>query len=314
MTLSSWHRLYSSPSSPQGLQPLCHPLLSRHGLTLWLKRDDLLHPTISGNKWRKLKYILRQALSDQALGILSFGGAYSNHLHALAAAGHQLGLPTVGIVRGEASSRHNPTLSDARHWGMTLEFVDRQQYRRRQDADWLAELALRYPGFLMVPEGGSCALAFPGVAELWQELWQEPRQAEQQIDEVILPVASGGTLAGLLSARSAHCRVRGYAVLKGAHWLTDEICRLYPPAAQDAGWQLMLDHHGGGYAKCSASDRAEIDTLASQLGIPLEPIYSGKALLGLFRDIAAGVYPAGSRLVFIHTGGLQGARGTQGLR
>ncbi|WP_417617773.1 1-aminocyclopropane-1-carboxylate deaminase/D-cysteine desulfhydrase [Oceanisphaera sp.] len=305
MTLSSWHRLYSSPPAASCLQPLHHPLLTRHGLTLWLKRDDLLHPTISGNKWRKLKYILRQALSDRATGILSFGGAYSNHLHALAAAGHQLALPTVGIVRGEASSRDNPTLSDARHWGMSLEFVDRQQYRRRQEAGWLAELAQRYPGYLVVPEGGSCALALPGVAELWQELGQRL----PGLDEVILPVASGGTLAGLLSARPSHCRVTGYAVLKGASWLADEICRLYPPAAQDDGWQLALDHHGGGYAKCSASDRAEIALLASQLAIPLEPIYSGKALLGLFRDIAAGAYPAaGSRLLFIHTGGLQGAR------
>lgn len=309
MTLSFWHQLYSSPPPAQWLQPLHHPLLTRYELSLWIKRDDLLHPTISGNKWRKLKYILRQALSEQSAGILSFGGAFSNHLHALAAAGHQLALPTVGIVRGESSSRDNPTLSDARRWGMTLEFVDRRQYRRRQDGDWLAELAQRYPGYLIVPEGGSCAQALPGVAELWQELWQQL----PDVDEVILPVASGGTLAGLLSARPAHCRIRGYAVLKGASWLADEICRLYPPAAQDDGWQLALDHHGGGYAKCSASDQVEIEQLASQLAVPLEPVYSGKALLGVFRDIAAGAYPAGSRLVFIHTGGLQGARSMIGL-
>lgn len=301
---SCWQQLYQlQPPSP--LQRLCHPLLEQHRLTLWIKRDDLLHPFISGNKWRKLKYILRQALSEQASGILSFGGAYSNHLHALAAAGHRLSLPTVGVVRGEPQS-NNPTLADARRWGMTLEFVDRQQYRRRQDADWLAELARHYPGYRIVPEGGSCPQALPGVAELWPELEQEL----PALDELILPVASGGTLAGLLSARPANTRVRGYAVLKGAGWLKEEVCRLYPPAAQDNGWQLELNHHGGGYAKSSATDKAAIAELAEQLKVPLEPIYSGKALLGLFRDIEAGRYAAGSRLLFVHTGGMQGARGT----
>lgn len=322
MTLSAWHHLYATCPRAQRLQPLQHPLLAQHQLTLWVKRDDLIHPTISGNKWRKLKYILRNALLEGDRGILSFGGAYSNHLHALAAAGHYLGLPTVGIVRGEASSADNPTLRDAQAWGMTLVFVDRQQYRRRQDSDWLLELAQRYPKYRIIPEGGSCADALPGVAELWQEIEQELSQAPQQsfnqqpltIDEVILPVASGGTLAGLLSARPSHTRIKGYAVLKGAQWLADEICRLHPNAADDPGWQLSLEHHGGGYAKCSAADNADINLLASQLVLPLEPIYSGKTLLGLFRDIAAGAYPAGSKLVFLHTGGLQGARGSLRLR
>ncbi len=299
--LSAWKKLYQ-PQRPSPLQRLFHPLLEQHALALWIKRDDQLHPRISGNKWRKLKYILRQALSEQASGVLSFGGAYSNHLHALAAAGHELSLPTLGIVRGEPHSRHNPTLSDARRWDMALEFVDRQQYRQRQEPAWLSKLSRRYPGFLIVPEGGSCPQALPGVAELWQELSQE-------VDEVILPVASGGTLAGLLSARPAATRVRGYAVLKGASWLAGEVCRLYPAAGQDPGWRLELDHHGGGYARCSTVDQAAIAELAAQLGIPLEPIYSGKAMLGLFRDIEAGLYPAGSRLLFLHTGGLQGARG-----
>ncbi|GAA3715878.1 pyridoxal-phosphate dependent enzyme [Oceanisphaera sediminis] len=299
-----WQRLYQrQPPSP--LQRLHHPLLEHHRLILWIKRDDLLHPLISGNKWRKLKYILRQALSEQASGILSFGGAYSNHLHALAAAGHRLSLPTIGVVRGEPHS-NNPTLEDARRWGMTLEFVDRQQYRRRQDADWLAELARRHPGYLIVPEGGSCPRALPGVAELWHELDPEP----SELNELILPVASGGTLAGLLSARPANIRVRGYAVLKGAGWLTEEVCRLYPPAAQDSGWQLELGHHGGGYAKSPATDKTAIAALAERLRVPLEPIYSGKAMLGLFRDIEAGRYAAGSRLLFVHTGGMQGARST----
>ncbi|WP_375057102.1 1-aminocyclopropane-1-carboxylate deaminase/D-cysteine desulfhydrase [Zobellella sp. DQSA1] len=295
----AWQRLYRQTNrSP--LQQVCHPLLERHRISLHIKRDDLLHPYISGNKWRKLKYVLRQALTEQARGLLSFGGAYSNHLHALAAAGRRLGLPTVGLVRGEPHSATNPTLSDARRWGMTLEFVERSEYRCRQDPGWLAALADRHPGYRLIPEGGSEPLALPGVAELWREL--------PVADELILPVASGGTLAGLLSARPAGVRLTGYAVLKGHGWLAATVQQLHPPAAGDDGWRLQLDHHGGGYAKCSSEDRGRIVRLASALAVPLEPVYSGKAMLGLFRDIEAGMYPAGSRLIFLHTGGLQGAR------
>ncbi|WP_245879606.1 1-aminocyclopropane-1-carboxylate deaminase/D-cysteine desulfhydrase [Zobellella endophytica] len=298
--LLRWRRLFDAvPPSP--LQWARHPLLTRHGLDLMIKRDDLLHPRISGNKWRKLKYVLRQAVSEQASGLLSFGGAWSNHLHALAAAGQTLELPTLGVVRGEPEYADNPTLADARHWGMTLAFVDRRQYRRRQEPDWLAALAQRHPGYRLIPEGGSCALALPGVAELWREL--------APADALILPVASGGTLAGLLSARPADTRIIGYAVLKGDGWLAETVSGLYPPAARDPGWRLRLGYHGGGYAKCSADDRQRIARLASELAVPLEPVYSGKAMLGLFRDIEAGYYPAGSRLIFLHTGGLQGVRG-----
>ncbi|ATG75266.1 1-aminocyclopropane-1-carboxylate deaminase [Zobellella denitrificans] len=298
--LHAWQRLYlGATSSP--LQPLHHPLLRRHGIRLSIKRDDLLHPRLSGNKWRKLKYVLRQALTERATGLLSFGGAWSNHLHALAAAGRELGLPTVGIVRGEPASAANPTLSDAAAWGMALRFVSRQDYRRRQDPDWLATLAADYPGHYLIPEGGSTGLALPGVAELWREL--------PAADELILPVASGGTLAGLIEARPAGTRLTGYAVLKGAGWLAETIGDLCPAALADAGWRLRLEHHGGGYAKCPAEDRRRILELATALAVPLEPVYSGKAMLGLFRDIEAGCYPSGSSLIFLHTGGLQGARG-----
>ncbi|WMC12468.1 pyridoxal-phosphate dependent enzyme [Oceanimonas pelagia] len=294
-----WQQLYDRAGASV-LQPVRHALLDHHGLTLHIKRDDRLHAFISGNKWRKLKYVLRQALSERAAGLLSFGGAWSNHLHALAAAGQALGVPTAGIVRGEPEYAGNPTLSDARAWGMTLEFVDRQSYRRRHEADFLAGLAARHPGFYIIPEGGSCVLALPGVAELWREL--------PPCEELILPVASGGTLAGLLSARPGRTRVTGYAVLKGQGWLADTVHGLYAPAAHDPGWQLRLNHHGGGYAKCSPADRAAITELSEALAVPLEPVYSGKALLGLFRDIEAGHYAPGSRLIFLHTGGLQGAR------
>jgi 1-aminocyclopropane-1-carboxylate deaminase len=298
--LQRWQRLFEQ-ASPSPLQSLQHPLLERHRLRLWIKRDDLLHPRISGNKWRKLKYVLRQALTEHAQGLLSFGGAWSNHLHALAAAGRELGLPTLGVVRGEPEYATNATLADARAWGMALRFVSRQDYHRRQDPDWLAALAASHSGFYLIPEGGSTALALPGVAELWREL--------PAVDQVILPVASGGTLAGLLTARPAGTRITGYAVLKGAGWLARTVSALYPPATLDPGWQLRLEHHGGGYAKCPAQDRQRILELAAELSVPLEPVYSGKAMLGLFRDIEAGRYPAGSRLLFVHTGGLQGARG-----
>ncbi|WP_086964751.1 1-aminocyclopropane-1-carboxylate deaminase/D-cysteine desulfhydrase [Oceanisphaera avium] len=308
--LSAWQQLYSS-AHPSPLQRLHHPLLNQQRVKLWVKRDDLLHVRISGNKWRKLKYPTRHAIEQKAQGLLSFGGAYSNHLHALAAIGQELALATQAIVRGEASSQNNPTLVDAKNWGMALRFVDRQQYRQRQDPQWLAQLSAQYPGYLLLPEGGSCVAALPGVAEIWTELAMQVAtnsEAPRHIDQLILPVASGATLAGLISQRPSHTQLSAYAVLKGASWLAKEVITLCPYAAQDSGWQLRLAHHCGGYAKCSALDSAEISQLSRELGVPLEPIYSGKALLGLFRDLKAGYYPPSSQLVFLHTGGLQGAR------
>ncbi|OCA63148.1 1-aminocyclopropane-1-carboxylate deaminase [Aeromonas piscicola] len=285
---------------PSPFQAISHPLLTAHGVTLWCKRDDLIHPTISGNKWRKLKYQLQHA-QEQGIGhLISFGGAYSNHIHALAAAGCQSGLNTTGIIRGEPDAASNSTLSAAKDWGMDLIFVDRQSYRRRQDPDWLAQFAA--PDTLIVPEGGSSPLAIPGVAELVGEVPFSP-------DLWVLPCASGGTLAGLIAGKREQERILAIAVLKGANFIADEVRRLHPAAATTPGWQIAQDHHDGGYAKFSPALWQWVQAFSAETGLPLEPIYSGKAMWGLFRELAAGHIPRGSKIVFIHTGGMQGLMG-----
>ena len=285
---------------PSPLQRLHHPLLTRYDVELWCKRDDLIHPAISGNKWRKLKYHLLHAREHGKQHLLSFGGAYSNHIHALAAAGYQTGLRTTGIIRGEADAVSNTTLRDARRWGMDLVFVDRQSYRRRQDPDWLAQFDA--PDTLIVPEGGSSPLAIPGVAELVGEVPFSP-------DLWVLPCASGGTLAGLIAGKRDREQILAIAVLKGGDFITDEVCRLHPAAASIPGWRIALDHHDGGYAKFSPELWQWVQDFSADTGLPLEPIYSGKAMWGLFRELAAGHIAPGSKIVFIHTGGMQGLAG-----
>ncbi len=275
-------------------------MLTRYGVELWCKRDDLIHPTISGNKWRKLKYHLLHAREHGKRHLLSFGGAYSNHIHALAAAGCQSGLRTTGIIRGESDAVSNTTLRDARRWGMDLVFVDRQSYRRRQDPDWLAQFDA--PDTLIVPEGGSSPLAIPGVAELVGEVPFSP-------DLWVLPCASGGTLAGLIAGKQDREQILAIAVLKGGGFIADEVCRLHPAAASIPGWRVALDHHDGGYAKFSPALWQWVQDFSAETGLPLEPIYSGKAMWGLFRELAAGRIAPGSKIVFIHTGGMQGLAG-----
>ncbi|WP_338027666.1 1-aminocyclopropane-1-carboxylate deaminase/D-cysteine desulfhydrase [Aeromonas cavernicola] len=287
---------------PSPLQPISHPLLDKHRVQLWCKRDDLLHPTISGNKWRKLKYHLQHATKQGKQHLLSFGGAYSNHIHALAAAGCQCSLRTTGIIRGEPNSADNPTLTDARRWGMTLKFVDRASYRLRQNADWLSQFATA--DTLIIPEGGSSSLALPGVRELIDEVPFSP-------DIWVLPCASGGTLAGMIAGKRERERILAIAVLKGAHFIANEVCRLYPAASTTQGWHIAQAHHDGGYAKFSPALWQWVQDFSASTGIPLEPIYSGKAMWGLFRELEAGQIPAGSKLIFIHTGGLQGLAGLQ---
>ena len=285
---------------PSPLQRHHHPLLTRYDVELWCKRDDLIHPAISGNKWRKLKYHLLHAREHGKQHLLSFGGAYSNHIHALAAAGYQTGLRTTGIIRGEADAVSNTTLRDARRWGMDLVFVDRQSYRRRQDPDWLAQFAA--PDTLIVPEGGSSPLAIPGVAELVGEVPFSP-------DLWVLPCASGGTLAGLIAGKRDREQILAIAVLKGGDFITDEVYRLHPAAASIPGWRIALDHHDGGYAKFSPALWQWVQNFSATTDLPLEPIYSGKAMWGLFRELAAGRIAPGSKIVFIHTGGMQGLAG-----
>lgn len=292
-----------SPATTAPLQPVSLPELQQHAVSLWIKRDDLLHPRVSGNKWRKLKYVLRHASGQGYRGVLSFGGAYSNHIHALAAAAARNRLKAVGIIRGEADYARNPTLRDARRYGMQLQFVDRREYRRRHDPDYLHQLEQRYPGFLLIPEGGSLPLALPGVAELLVEI-------HCQYDLLVTAVGSGGTLAGLIHGDQGRHRLWGIPVLKlPADSLRRTIIGLLPERDRQLGnWQLLDGYHHGGYARLTAGLTDFVDNFVARTGIPVEPVYTGKMLYGLFAEINAG-HLDGQRIVALHTGGLQGLRG-----
>ena len=301
---------------PSPLQKIDHPLFDHHKLTVMIKRDDLIHPTISGNKWRKLKYNLEQAKVQGKKGIISFGGAYSNHIHALAFACYQLNLPCIGIIRGECHYANNFTLRWAQHWQMQLTYLDRMTYRRRADLDYLALLQAQYPNYLILPEGGSNALAIPGVSEIIDEL-----NKQTTFETLLTPVGSGGTLAGLISGDNNQHQLLGIAVLKQGNatnvdhfnnnnYLTNQVSALLPKAAQEYdNWQVLPNFHRGGYAKFSEEDSQQIVAFNQDTGINFEPVYSGKMLLALMDLIKQGYFAQHHRIVLLHTGGLQGLGG-----
>lgn len=279
------------------------PDISAKGLELWIKRDDLLHPVISGNKWRKLKYILNHALHVGADTIVSMGGAYSNHLHALAFAGKALGIKTVGYIRGERPAQLNPTLADLQEWGMELRFVSRGDYRTLRAYKTHDSLPGLQPGQYWLPEGGACGLALQGVAEI---------VAEIDIDYDVLAVAcgTGTTAAGLIASSPKSGRVLGVAALKGGAFLYDDIQRVLieQSAANAADWQIVSDYHCGGFANTTPALLDFIATFQSLQGIALEPIYTGKLLFAIYDLIKQDYFPAETRIVAVHTGGLQGNR------
>jgi 1-aminocyclopropane-1-carboxylate deaminase len=294
------------------LQPVPLPEFERAGVALSIWRLDLLDAAASGNKLFKLAVNFEAARAAGCDRLLSFGGAYSNHLHALALHGAAAGFRTIGIVRGEADAAENPTLLDARAAGMELYFVDRATYRRRFDADELAGLRRRFGPCHIIPEGGANAAGIEGCRALGTALRAMfIASGEGAPDLVVLPTATGSTLAGLVAGLDGYCETLGIAVLKGAGFLNDAVRDglALACAAHCNRWSVELDQHGGGYARASPELLAFVADFARRAGIPVEPVYTGKMLYALHRRIAAGGFAKGTRLVALHTGGLQGLRG-----
>ncbi|PPD04981.1 MAG: 1-aminocyclopropane-1-carboxylate deaminase [Methylobacter sp.] len=276
-----------------------HAKLHQAGVELWLKRDDLLHPVISGNKWRKLKYILNDVLTAGYDTVISMGGAYSNHLHALAYAGSELGIKTVGLVRGERPEPLNPTLDDVRKWGMALHFVSRGRYRelrqyRRHDA-----LPRLQAGEYWLPEGGALNLALEGVAELVEEI-------TIPYDMLCTACGTGTTLAGLVKASPKQSHVLGVAGLKNAEYLHAEVAAMVGGHLDN--WTINFDYHGGGFAKINNDLWDFINSFKQETNIDLDGIYTGKLLFALFDLLGKGYFQRGQRIIALHTGGLQGNR------
>ncbi len=278
--------------------------LRRHGVRLFIKRDDLTDPFISGNKYRKLKYNLLKAHEQGYKTLLTFGGAYSNHIHALASAGSRLGFKTIGVIRGERPAKLNPTLKDAESFGMEFYFVSRTAYRNKNHPDFLDDLRNKFGNFYLVPEGGSNALAVKGCTEIVDDF-------EDDYDYVGLACGTGGTIAGIIAGLNGKSRVLGFPVLKSGSFLYDDITNLiekYNGKKYD-NWSLFTQYHFGGYAKFEWKLIRFINHMHDKHKLQLDPIYTGKMLYALCDLVHHGFFKRNTKILAIHTGGLQGIRG-----
>jgi 1-aminocyclopropane-1-carboxylate deaminase len=285
------------PRLPSPLQELSDPRFARHGLRLLLKRDDLIHPELVGNKWRKLAPNLTAAAGRT---VVTFGGAYSNHLRATAAAGRLLGLPTVGVVRGDelVGRPLNPSLARCAADGMRLHFVDRPTYRRKTEADVLARVlrAADAEDGYVVPEGGSNALAVRGCRALGEEL-------SGRADVVAIACGTGGTLAGLAAGLGPGQRCLGVPVLKGGFLTADtEALQRRAFGSRRGDWTLDDRFHFGGYARTTPELDDFADDFEQRHGVPVERIYVAKLLYGLVTLAEEGAFPRGATLAAVVTG------------
>ncbi|MEL7270588.1 MAG: pyridoxal-phosphate dependent enzyme [Bacteroidota bacterium] len=276
------------------------PGLDSFEVGLYLKRDDLLHPIISGNKFRKLKYNLQRAKKEKYTKLLTFGGAYSNHILAVACAGHEHGFETIGIIRGEELQnqwKDNPTLKRAFAYGMQLDFVSREEYREKNTKRFVEVLQTKYEKPMILPEGGTNALAVKGCMEILTE-------EDASFDHVCCAVGTGGTISGVINASEQHQTVLGFPALKG-DFLKADIATF----VKRDNWNLISDYHFGGYGKVDEVLVNFINTFKKETGIPLDPVYTGKMMFGIVDLIQKGHFPKGSKILAIHTGGLQGITG-----
>jgi 1-aminocyclopropane-1-carboxylate deaminase len=267
---------------------------------LFIKPDYLNHPFISGNKYRKLKYNLLESRKLNKTVLLTFGGAFSNHIAAVAAAGNEFGFKTIGVIRGEELSSRipdNPTLTFAKKQGMEFHFVSREVYRIKTTKNFIDDLTYRFGEFYHIPEGGTNHLAVKGCEEILTE-------TDKTFDYICCAVGTGGTISGLINSSSPHQKILGFPALKG-DFLQEEISKF----ANKSNWELIPDYHFGGYAKIKPDLISFINLFKERYDIPLDPVYTGKMMFGLFDLMKQGYFPEGAKILAIHTGGLQGIEG-----
>lgn len=266
-------------------------------LQLTIKRLDQIHPQISGNKFFKLKYNFLEAQRLGCKSILTFGGAYSNHIAATAYAAHRFGFESIGIIRGQelASKALNHTLRTAQQFGMQLKFVSRENYRLKDSDEFLDELKKNYTSAYIIPEGGTNELAIKGCQEILSE------EDLKNYDVICCAVGTGGTITGLINASAEHQRILGFSALKG-YFLQQEISE----KMMKTNWTILDDYCCGGYAKTNIELLKFIENFERQYQIPLEHIYTGKMMLGIFDLIQKEYFPKNCRILVIHSGGLQG--------
>jgi 1-aminocyclopropane-1-carboxylate deaminase/D-cysteine desulfhydrase-like pyridoxal-dependent ACC family enzyme len=287
------------------LQELHEPIAAAHGVRLLLWRDDLVNPDLPGNKARKLKFNLTEARQEGHDTLLTFGGAYSNHIAAVATAGRLFGFKTIGLIRGDepaAGAALNPTLAQAMAEGMALHYLDRSTYRRRAEPGFIAEQLVHFGPAYVLPEGGTNTLALPGCAELVAEI-----QQQTSFDALAVAVGTGGTLAGLLTGLGGQHQAVGVAALKNGGFLQAEVDALTQQAVGEVftNYAVQTGYHFGGYAKYSAELLGFIRQFRARHGVLLDPVYTSKLLFGVLDLIKQGYFRRGSTVVAIHTDGLQ---------
>ncbi|MDC6391136.1 pyridoxal-phosphate dependent enzyme [Maribacter sp. PR1] len=276
------------------------PILKEKNIVLALKREDLIHPLISGNKFRKLKYNVLEAIRLGHDSILTFGGAFSNHILATAAAGKNNNLKTIGIIRGDEIGNKwidNPTLKLASENGMQFKFVSRESYRNKENSDFLESLKEEFGTFYLVPEGGTNSLAIKGCEEILVD-------SDSDFEIISVCVGTGGTMAGLINAANNNQRILGFPVLKG-DFFQDKLKKL----TKKNNWTINSEYHFGGYGKIDENLVRFINEFKEQTNIPLDPVYTGKMMYGLLDMIENDNFVPGTRILAIHTGGLQGIAG-----
>ena len=282
------------------LEKLNLPVLNQHNVTVYIKRDDLIHREISGNKWRKIKYNLLFAAQNKFEGILTFGGAHSNHILAVAYVCKENNLKCLGIIRGDEHVTRSKTLTECETLGMEFTFMNRTDYREKSDDKYLKLLQEQYPNYLIIPEGGANDLGVKGCEEIISEI-------DIDFDFISVDCGTGATLAGMIRKLKPNQKAIGVQVLKGQDFITEEVIK-FSPNLNDK-FEIWTDYHFGGYAKYHNELIEFMRWFYQETRIKLDPIYTGKQFYGVFDQIKKGYFPKGATIVLTHTGGLQGIEG-----
>lgn len=281
---------------PSPIHQLISEFLKQHEVELWLKRDDLIHKEISGNKWRKLKYNIQEAKKLGVDKIATFGGAFSNHIAATAAVGKGLKIQTLGVIRGDEGFE-NKTLRDAKEKGMHLHFISRADYKLKTAASFIHRLQEQFGPFYLIPEGGANEFGVQGCEEIMQEV-------EKEFDAIAISAGTGTTASGICRQLKNE-RLLVFPAVKGGSFLLEEM-KQYCSVEQLQKVQLQLEYHFGGYGKTKPQQLEFMAQFSKEYAVDLDRVYTSKMMFGLFDLIRKGHFKRGAKILAIHTGGLQG--------
>lgn len=277
---------------------ITNSFLEQHKVRLFIQREDLLHPFISGNKWRKLLLNIQAFQKGKYSQIITFGGAFSNHILAVAAAGKEYNIPTLGIIRGESSSINNSTLQKAKELGMQFNFISREEYQKRHDSEFVEKIKNQNPNSFIVPEGGANIEGVKGCIDI--------PQVFNEFNTIVVPCGTGTTLSGIIAGINKTQKALGIPVLKNGEFLEVEIKKwLAILQCENQNWELNCNYHLGGYAKNNMELNQFIQNFYSEFKIPLDPIYTGKMMFAIFDLIKKGCFE-NQIILAVHTGGIQG--------